>query len=175
MIFRIAKEADAIQIAALVNAAYRGDSSRKGWTTEADLLGGQRTDAAAVLEILNAPGNILLLCFSDQMLIGSVHLRREHRSCYLGMFAIQPEIQAQGIGKALLAYAEAFAREEWQCDTMRMAVIALRSELIRWYERRGYTDTGKRVDFPYGNERFGIPYRKDLHLSLLQKTLTLEC
>ncbi len=171
IIFREAKEADVAKIAALVNSAYRGESSRKGWTTEADLLGGQRTDPDAILEILKTPANIFLLCFLDQVLIGSVHLRREHRNCYLGMFVVKPEIQAQGIGKAFLLHAETFSREEWQCETMTMTVIALRTELIRWYERRGYANTGKSVDFPYGDERFGIPYRTDLHLSLLQKKL----
>ena len=117
MIFRAAKETDAACIAALVNSAYRGDSSRKGWTTEADLLGGQRTDLEAILEILNTPANVFLLCFLDQALIGSVHLRREHRNCHLGMFVIKPEIQAQGIGKTFLLHAETFAGQEWQCET----------------------------------------------------------
>jgi GNAT superfamily N-acetyltransferase len=171
MIFKTAKETDAFEIAALVNSAYRGESSRQGWTTEADLLGGQRTDADAILEIVKAPENVLLLCILDQVLIGSVHLRREQRNCYLGMFVVKPDIQARGIGKVFLARAEAFAHEEWQCETMTMTVIALRTELIQWYERRGYVNTGKWVDFPYGDERFGIPYREDLQLQVLQKTL----
>ena len=170
MIFKIAKENDCAQIAVLVNSAYRGESSRQGWTTEADLLGGQRTDPDAILEIFRTPDNIFLLCFLDDVLIGSVHLRRERRNCYLGMFVIKPESQAQGSGKAFLLHAEIFAREEWQCETMTMTVIALRTELIQWYERRGYVNTGKWADFPYGDERFGIPYRDDLQLCVLQKT-----
>ena len=87
------------------------------------------------------------------------------------MFVIKPEIQAQGIGKTFLLRAETFAREEWQCETMTMMVIALRIELIQWYQRRGYVNTGNRVNFPYGDERFGIPYRTDLYLTVLQKKL----
>ncbi len=170
MIFKIAKENDAAQITGLVNAAYRGDSSRQGWTTEADLLGGQRTDLEAILEILNTPDNVFLLCFLDQALIGSVHLRREHKNCYLGMFVVKPASQAQGFGKTCLLHAETFSREEWQCERITMTVIALRTELIQWYERRGYVRTGEWVDFPYGNERFGIPFREDLQLCVLQKT-----
>lgn len=170
MIFKIATEHDPAQIAVLVNSAYRGESSRQGWTTEADLLGGQRTDVDAILEILKTPDNILLLCFSGDVLTGSVHLRREHKNCYLGMFVIKPEQQTQGFGKVFLSHAETFAREEWQCETMTMTVITLRTELIQWYECRGYVNTGKSVDFPYGDERFGIPYREDLQLCVLQKT-----
>lgn len=169
MIFKIATENDSAQIAVLVNSAYRGESSRQGWTTEADLLGGQRTGPAAILEILKTPGNVFLLCFLDDVLIGSVHLRREHKNCYLGMFVIKPDSQAQGLGKAFLLHAETFSREEWQCETMSMTVIALRTELIQWYARRGYVNTGAWVDFPYGDERFGIPYRDDLQLCVLQK------
>lgn len=170
MIFKIANENDAAQLALLVNSAYRGESSRQGWTTEADLLGGQRTDPDAILEIVQTPDNIFLLCFLDDALTGSVHLRREQKNCYLGMFVIKPQNQAQGLGKAFLMHAETFARETWQCATMTMTVIALRTELMQWYERRGYVNTGKRVDFPYGDERFGIPYRDDLQLCVLQKT-----
>ena len=133
-------------------------------------MGGQRTDPDAILEIMKTPGNIFLLCFLDDVLIGSVHLRREQKNCYLGMFVVKPESQAQGVGKTFLLHAETFACKEWQCETMIMTVIALRTALIQWYERRGYVNTGKGVDFPYGDERFGIPYREDLQLCVLQKT-----
>jgi ribosomal protein S18 acetylase RimI-like enzyme len=172
MIFKIAKENDSAKIAILVNSAYRGESSRQGWTTEADLLGGQRTDPDAILEILQTPDNVFLLCFLDDVLMGSVHLRREHKNCYLGMFAIKPDSQAQGLGKAFLLHVETFARAEWRCETMTMTVIALRTELIQWYGRRGYVNTGEWADFPYGDERFGIPYCDDLKLCVLQKVFT---
>ena len=172
--FRPALLTDAPAIAAIVNSAYRGDSSRKGWTTEADILAGQRTDAQAIAELLNKPESWIVLGenLGDLKLLGSVHLERVHRdTCYFGMFAIEPEIQSQGLGKKMIQEAERFALEELQCRHMEMTVIALREELIAFYERRGYFRTGETRPFPYGNERFGIPLRDDITLSVLRKTL----
>lgn len=169
--FRIANIDDIAPVAALVNRAYRGDSSRQGWTTEADLLDGQRTDAEAIREIISASGNVMLLCRQGSNVVGTVHLRHEDRSCYFGMFTVRPDLQGQGIGKQFIAHAEQYARNKWACTSMRMTVIDLREELLQWYVRRGYHETGKYADFPYGDERFGLPRRDDLRLTILEKSL----
>ena len=44
ILLRPALLSDVPQLVSLVNSAYRGDESRAGWTTEAELLAGQRTD-----------------------------------------------------------------------------------------------------------------------------------
>lgn len=170
--FRIAVKQDAQAIADLVNSAYRGESSRSGWTTEADFLAGQRTDKQAVEEIIANPTQWFLLGERGSVLLGSVCLERfDPQRCYFGMFAVRPELQAQGIGKRFVLEAERFAREELRCSTMRMLVITLRSELIAWYERRGYRRTGELDAFPYGDEHFGIPLRDDLRFEVLTKSL----
>ncbi|WP_117208820.1 GNAT family N-acetyltransferase [Allorhizocola rhizosphaerae] len=169
--FRPATAADVPAVVALVESAYRGDSSRVGWTTEADLLQGQRTDAEAVTGIVADPGSVLLLAQRDGELVACCQLERREGYAYFGMFSVRPESQAGGIGKAVLAEAERVARDEWGVGEMHMTVISLREDLIGWYVRRGYARTGKMSPFPYGDERFGLPQRDDLEFELLVKSL----
>ena len=169
---RVATPADAEAISALVNSAYRGDSSRAGWTTEADLLGGQRVDAQGVADMIAAAGNIVLVHERDCVPVACVHLERSGDACHVGMLTIQPALQARGIGRRLLQAAEAWAAGTWASKTMRMHVIAQRGELVAWYERRGYRRTGERSPFPYGDERFGLPRRPDLVFDVLSKPLS---
>jgi len=146
--FRQAVAADAPAVAALVNSAYRGESSKRGWTTEADLLGGLRADEPMLLEMMGEPGSRVDLAFEGSALIGCVNLKREaERTCYLGMLTVDPARQAAGLGKQIMARSEELARD-WGCARMRMTVIDRRAELIAYYERRGYARTGKTSPFP---------------------------
>lgn len=169
--WRLAREADVDRVCALVNSAYRGDSSRKGWTTEADLLGGQRTDPVSLRETLAAPDSVILLLERDGALVGCVNLRRQPDRAYLGMLTVSPELQAGGVGKRLLELAEQWVRDTWQVWLVEMTVIRQRAELIAWYERRGYHRTGHTEPFPYGDDRFGLPKRPDLAFEVLEKRL----
>lgn len=168
--FRPAVVADVERIVALVNSAYRGESSRAGWTTEADLLAGQRTDAEEVATLISSPDSIILLCMAGEDMVGSVHLQHGKHRAYLGMLAIEPAVQGQGIGKKLMQAAEATAIKMWGADKMLMYVITLRHELIAFYQRRGYHRTGKVKEFPQ-DVRFGIPKVAGLKIELLEKTL----
>jgi len=170
-VFRKAAEADIAAIVALVQSAYRGDSSRKGWTTEADLLDGQRTDPADVAEVLAAPDSAVLLASIDGELLACCHIERHGESAYFGMFAVHPPRQGSGLGRLVLAEAERYASQSWQCTSMHMKVIDVRSDLMAWYERRGYRRTGEYSPFPYGDERFGLPRRDDLRFELMIKDL----
>ena len=170
--FRIAGQADVEAIVALVESAYRGDTSRRGWTTEADLLDGQRTEPALVAELLADPNSAVLLAWADDELLACCHVERHGESAYFGMFAVQPPRQGSGLGRLLLAEAERHARDAWQCRAMHMKVIDVRTELMAWYERRGYRRTGEYSPFPYGDERFGLPRRDDLRFELMVKELT---
>ncbi|GIH08000.1 N-acetyltransferase [Rhizocola hellebori] len=167
--FRTATADDAEAIVALVQSAYRGEVSKAGWTTEADILDGQRTDLAAVTDILADPQSLILLTAAD--MTACCHLQNQGYYAYFGMFAVDPGRQRHGVGKALLAEAERIAATHWGADEMHMTVITARQDLIAWYVRRGYTPTGKRTPFPYGDERFGIPLRDDLEFELLVKSL----
>ena len=173
--FRAATTDDVDAIVALVESAYRGDASRVGWTTEADLLDGQRTDPDAVHDSIAAPDSVVVLAehpgAGRGALAACCHVQRRGSRCYFGMFAVDPARQGGGIGRQVMAYAEDLARTRWGCRVMEMTVIRQRTDLIAFYERRGYTDTGRRSPFPYGDERFGIPRRDDLEFTLLEKGL----
>ena len=170
--FRPAIESDVPAIVTLVESAYRGESSRAGWTTEADLLDGQRTDPEAVHEMIADDTGVLLLAFRDDELVGCCRVQHRGDHGYFGMFAVRPLLQGGGVGKALIAEAERLARREWAAEEMHMTVITARPELIAWYERRGYRRTGELQDFPYGDVRFGLPRRSDLQFETLIKRLS---
>lgn len=169
--FRFAQLSDTNAIVALVEASYRGDSSRRGWTTEADLLGGQRTDVEEVTGIIGDPHARLLLAFADGVLVGNALIKQQPLGAYIGMLAIRPQYQAAGIGRQLLLEAEQAGIREFSATRAWMSVIIQREELIGWYERRGYVRTARREPFPYGNPRFGLPKRDDLEFIVLEKTL----
>lgn len=159
-----------VAIAALVNSAYRGDSSRQGWTTEADYLGGQRTSADLLAQSLG-PQAWILAAREQGAILGCVFLElRPQAICYLGMLTIAPGLQARGLGRQLLAAAETFARAKGAAK-MEMRVIQLRETLLAWYERRGYRLSGKQEPFPYGRMEFGLPQRDDLHFLVMEKEL----
>ncbi|WP_158813570.1 GNAT family N-acetyltransferase [Methylocapsa sp. S129] len=160
------------EIAALVNAAYRGETSRVGWTSEVELLGGQRTDAGALrADLTTAPGATILTMRAQEggAIIGSVWLEPLGAgACYLGMLTIDQTRQADGLGRALLAHAENFASAAG-ASRMQLTVIEQRESLIAWYVRRGYRRTGEVKPFPYGDERVGEPRRADLRLAAFEK------
>jgi ribosomal protein S18 acetylase RimI-like enzyme len=149
--FRYATFADVADVVGLVESAYRGDASRAGWTTEADLLDGQRTDAEELAGILKDTDARLLLATRGHEIVGCVLLGREATGAYIGMLAVRPLLQALGIGKRLLAEAEKRARVEFAAKRSRMTVIEQRQDLIAWYVRRGYLVTTRIEPFPYAN------------------------
>ncbi|HRO66402.1 MAG TPA: GNAT family N-acetyltransferase [Pseudobdellovibrionaceae bacterium] len=156
-----------------VNAAYRGENSKAGWTTEESLLGGQRTDADMMRSLCTPPGNQIWLAREEVfgVLVGLFHLERGPDRTFLGMLTVDPRSQDAGIGKQLIRKAEELARSQWGLQELYMTVISLRHELIAYYERRGYLPTGEKKDFPMNDPRYGIPKRNDFHLMVLKKSL----
>lgn len=209
--FRDATLSDVTAVVDLVQSAYRGESSRAGWTTEADLLDEARTDADAVRTVISAPRTVVMLARQNgtrgrpvgsdhtdaHASIDADHTGADHThadladaalaadellACcelrdegggrgYFGMFAVRPELQGAGIGRAVLAEAERRVAAEWQCHVLRMTVIRQRADLIAWYERLGFAPTGKTSPFPHNDERFGRPKRPDLEFAELAKAL----
>ncbi|WP_334178332.1 GNAT family N-acetyltransferase [Pseudoxanthomonas sp.] len=170
--FRAATADDIPSLVELVTSAYRGDVSKQGWTTEADMLDGQRIDADVLRRDIDRPGSRILLIERDGVLVACAHVAEEEGAGYFGMFAVRPDLQGGGVGKAALTEAERVAREEWRLPAMRMTVIDIRDELIAFYERRGYARTGIKKPFPYGDKRYGIPKRDDLCFEVLEKSLS---
>ena len=131
----------------LINSAYRGETSKKGWTTEANLLEGKRTNEEELTETILNPKNTILKYTENDKIIGSVLLVEKEHQLYLGMLTVSPELQNSGIGKKLLAEAENHAKS-LGLSSIIMTVISVREELIAWYKRHGYVDTGEREAFP---------------------------
>lgn len=158
-------------LVALVTSAYRGDASRAGWTTEADLLDGERIDPAVLLHDLERARSKIVVLEQAGHLLACAHVAEDDGAGYFGMFAVAPTLQGGGIGKRLLAECERIVRQDWQLPVMRMTVIDVRDALIAFYQRRGYHRTGIFKPFPYGDARFGDPKRDDLRFEVLEKSL----
>jgi ribosomal protein S18 acetylase RimI-like enzyme len=174
MIFVPATPADVEELVRFVNGAYRGESAEAGWASEGKLMAGQRVDSGMIAEILSVKGGTILL-MRDQVggrLAGCVSIKptNEASTWYLSMLAIEPQRQAEGLGRLLLTEAEDRIRAQG-ATRVKITVIWLRQPLIDWYERRGYRRTGQIEPFPYGDQRFGVPLRNDLHFVELDKHL----
>ncbi|MSZ89739.1 MAG: GNAT family N-acetyltransferase [Actinobacteria bacterium] len=171
-VFRHATTADVPEVVDLVQSAYRGDRSRAGWTTEADLVEGQRIDEPMLSELLARPRTIILLA-EDSGLVACCELAMldDSTTAYFGMLAVRPGLQSAGLGRSVLEEAERTVVAEWGATALQLVTIHVRSELIDWYGRRGFEPTGETHRFPYGDERYGRPTRDDLHLVSMKKSL----
>ena len=171
--FRLAGVDDVDDVLDLVRLAYRGPESRRGWTSEAELLDDERIDRPGVLaKITYTAGAVLLAATPDDPLVACCELvQRSTDVAYFGMFAVRPAAQSGGLGRAVLAEAELRARTSFGATTMEMTVIGQRVELIDWYVRRGYALTGERRPFPYDGLVNGRALRDDLYFEVLAKQL----
>lgn len=190
--FRKATPADVPSVLALVRSAYRGDASRTGWTTEADLVTDDRIDENGLLQKINEPNGQVLVARAASSSGADTEdtlpplppppplacceiLRHPEpaKVAYLGLFSVVPALQNGGIGKKVLAEAERWAREEMGAEVMEMQVLWMRRELIAYYERRGYrVIEGETRPFPFAhmvNPRPGM--RQDLYFVVLRKAL----
>ena len=168
--FRKAVSSEAVAIVALVNSAYRGESSKQGWTTEANLLDGTRTNTADISNLIAQPGSMILLCLEDAEIIGCAHLEFAGGECRLGMLVVKPGLQSRGIGKRLMQAAENVAGETQGVRKITMSVISVRRELIAFYERRGYRSTGQRKPF-VADDTHGFPKAQAIEFEILEKNL----
>ncbi|MBJ6141989.1 GNAT family N-acetyltransferase [Hymenobacter sp. BT559] len=163
--------ADAPALTALINQAYRGPASPQAWTTEMHLLEGPRISEIHVRDMVATMGinqAALLKCVQADQLLGCVYLEPKAPRLYLGTLAVAPAAQAQGVGRQLLAHAEAYARQQG-CTTIKITVLSARPELLAWYERHGYVRTGQHEPFP-DTTAFGQP-RQPLTLLELTKSV----
>lgn len=190
--YRLANCADGDAVSQLVNSAYRGESSRQGWTNENEFMQGQRIDPDLFTLLVTTDGSVVLLFFhpDSNILVGCVSLqdasmtKNKNLSCcmssqqnvetkkvHLGMLAVRPDLQARGYGKFILSTAENFVLHNWQIHLIEIGVLANRSELIAYYIRRGYNHTGQRQKLLSGDIRFGIPKTDNLENIILAKSI----
>lgn len=165
----VAATEDVPELLKLINSAYRGEEAKKGWTHEADLIEGEiRTNEASLKGLIHKTGAVILKFELDEKIAGCVFLEKKAERLYLGMLSVSPSIQAKGIGKKLLKAAEEHAKQ-LHCSVIEMTVISVRKELIEWYQRNGYIDTGKREPFP-DDGKFGNPVQR-LEFIYMEKQL----
>ena len=154
----------------LINSAYRGESSKKGWTTEANILEGGRTTEKELTEIIQDKKNTILRFTENNEIIGCVLLIEKKDQLYLGMLTVSPTLQNSGIGKKLMQQAEIFASELGVFKIV-MTVITVREELIAWYKRHGYVDTGAREPFLV-SDVFSQTSKEPLEFMVLEKRIS---
>jgi GNAT superfamily N-acetyltransferase len=173
--YRIAILSDCESLNLLVNSGFRGESSCQGWTTEDALVGGQRIDVQMLADMINDNTSVILVFFHPikKMLIGCVYLKHKSaiKTAYLGILTVRPDLQTQGYGKFIMSVAENYVVNNWNVEYIEMTVIIHRTELIAYYNRRGYSNTGRREPFPIHDIRCGIPKRTDLEFCVLQKSV----
>ncbi|MDP3740080.1 MAG: GNAT family N-acetyltransferase [Hyphomonadaceae bacterium] len=177
--FRYATQADVPALVALIERAYRGPETAGTWFSEAHLLKGPRTSISDISDLIAQPESRFLIAELEGQIAGCCLLQKtkavdgqsgkDSDAAYFGMFAINPTINATGLGKTVLAEAEHRVRELWRAKAMVMTVINVRTELIGYYERRGYKLTGARHPFPF-NETTGETTR-DFDLVEMKKVL----
>lgn len=166
--YRLATESDSGAIANLVNAAYRPDSQTTGWTHENNLVSGPRTEGQRVEGMMARPQSIFLIGISDSKIIASVHVEVKMGVCHIGMLAVNPQLQASGLGKSMLEYAEKYAVNHFDVEKFHLTVLSARIELIAFYLRRGYKKTGVTEKYPMGTGT-GEPKSGGLMVEILEK------
>jgi GNAT superfamily N-acetyltransferase len=174
MLLKAAVQADYAEVIDLVNLAFRGSGSSASWNIEAGIIEGQRLNESLLSEDLAAKPAAHLLIHRDEQngtLLGTVWLDPGKDGVWgLGLLTVRRDLQNRQLGRTLLRAAEEFAKE-LGAHRIHMTVVNVRTTLIAWYERRGYTLTGETQPFPYGDERFGRPLRDDLHFVVLEKDI----
>ena len=173
ILIRSAVPADLPALHALIERAYRGEPARAGWTHEADLLRGPRTDVATLAAIIASPDSVMLIAVESEggdkdggTIVACVQVSDKGGIGYLGQLAVEPKRQTGGLGRMMIAAAEDHARR-LGATRMEMTVIGDRTELIAYYTRRGYTATGEVRSFPWEMPASGIP----LHLIVMERAL----
>jgi len=165
----VAGAADITAVKELLNNAYRGETSRQGWTTEAGLISGNtRTSNEMLLDVMQLPGSVILVYRQINQISGCVNLQQHGKRIYLGMFAVLPQLQGEGIGKKILQAAEEYALHV-NAGSIYMSVISVRTELIDWYKRHGYVDTGERK--PFTEDGITGKHLQPLEFMMMEKTL----
>jgi len=127
---RVATPADCQAMVRLINAAFAIET----------FLDGERTDEAGVREMMQR-GTFLLGHDDSRRMVASVYVELRGARGYFGMLAVDPKLQGQGIGHAMVKAAEAFCREK-KCVAMDLTVLSLRPELPPFYRKLGYVETG---------------------------------
>ncbi len=167
--FRPAVTTDIDAIVQLVNVAYRPTSATAGWTHEADLVFGDRINAVQVEGIIAKRNSLIFVGVSNLDIVACVHIEKDGINSQIGMLAVKPRFQGIGTGKQMLAYAERYVSEKFGSVKITMTVVSSRNELLAFYLRRGYLNTGIVKDYPL-SAGVGTPKCNNLRIEVLEKS-----
>ncbi|MGP4863705.1 GNAT family N-acetyltransferase [Psychrobacter sp. T6-5] len=184
---RQAKADDIGALEQLLNCCYRETA---GWTNEADLVGGIRITPEELVSTITNPTHYLFVypktttgereAEETGEVLGciAVDIKTDtdsNKKAYIGMFAVHPELQGQGVGNVILQAAETFADRHLQSQNqpsrLTMSILSHRPELLAYYQRRGYQLNGNKIPFPNDGNN-GEPKRTDLELLELEKRVS---
>lgn len=152
MTVRIATPDDAPEIVRVINAAFN--------PAEAFFVDGDRIALAEVRHLFEKGA-----FFVTGEMDGVVYVELRGERAYFGLLSVDPARQKGGIGRALIAAAENYAREH-NCRDMDLRIVNLRVELPAFYERLGYRIAGEEPFTP------GSPIKIPCHFVKMTKPLT---
>ncbi len=170
---RIATHNDVEIVERLVQYAFRGGKqSAKSWTGEEHLVRGPRITIEELHKILDLSDQVILLAELgdglEKQLVGCIHVTQEGDHSHIGMLAVDPDVQSVGAGKFLMSWAERYAVEQFESKEMVGEVVSGRPELMDWYMRLGYEQTGETAPF---NPPGVTPLVEGLHFVKIRKRL----
>lgn len=163
---RLATSADISELSLLMNTAYRGQG---GWTTESGFIQGQRIQSDQLSHLLNSKSFQLFVLEDENKLLGCIGITLRQHIAEIDSFAVAPAMQNLGYGKQLLNFAESHIFEIFKKKVIQMSVLNVRTELLAYYQRRGYQLTEKIETYPL-DQNVGEPLIL-LHLLILEKII----
>lgn len=156
---RSAKVSDVPALLQLVEDAYRGGKATVAWKNEHDRVTGPRTSKNELSRyITSTESSILVLESGNGTFAGCVCVEKQGADAHIGLLAVNPSFQNQGVGRRLLEDAESYGQAQFGCTSGVMWVLSGRDELLEFYRRRGYEKTGETVPFPA--EEYGVTLLK---------------
>lgn len=127
---------DVPEVLAVINRAY---------VVEAPFIKGDRATAADIRATIGATNSAYLLAVdppeSGSAIVGALRIDLEASRAHIGPIAVEPSRQGSGIGKALIAQAEEYARSRGIAH-LDLCVMSFRPSLPRFYESLGFEATG---------------------------------
>lgn len=169
---RLATIDDAPQVQQLVQAAFRAPDGREGWTADMELGNRFRIEVEQVAATITRADGVVLMTTVAGNLVASVEVvKRSDGHARLSMLSVDQRYQSNGLGRQVLEYAEDYCRRTWSATAMELNALSTRQNLISWYQRRGYRETGETSPFP--REEFSdLDLPEDLCFVEMEKDLS---